>query len=146
MVDDIEAQRHREERAAAGRLAKADRDVVTGLLSTPMGRHWYERLLEFCGLYDYDFRGSKRLHIGLGRKQVGGYLLNQVEMHAPEAYLRMLTERRARIELETVKKAEDDKTFRRSDRPLDLFDMPDETPYESMMDSQARELAPKEPK
>ena len=47
---DAEAQRLQEERSALGRLIAADKRVINGLLSTPEGRYWVERLLEFCGL------------------------------------------------------------------------------------------------
>ena len=138
--------RLQEQRSAAGRLAAADKRVVAGLLATPEGRYWVERLLEFCGLYDYDYRGSDELHIGLGRKQVGGYVLNEIETHVPDILARFVVERRARIEMERTRKAEDEKRERKADRPPGLDDMPDTTAFEDMMDQQARELAEKESK
>ena len=140
-----EEARLQEERSAAGRVAAADKRVVEGLLATPEGRFWTERLLEFCGLYDYDYRGAHELHIGLGRKQVGGYVLNEIEKHAPDTLARFVIERRLRVEAAKVKSVEEDKRQRRVDRPLDFADMPDETPYETLMDQQARDLAPKTP-
>ena len=144
MSDDAEAARLQEERSAAGRLAAADKRVVLGLLTTAEGRFWVERLLEFCGLYDYDYRGDAELKIGLGRKQVGGYVLNEIETHAPDILARFVVERRVRVEAERTKKIEEDKRLRKADRPLDMSDMPDETPFESLMDQQARDYAPKE--
>ena len=145
-MQDDEAKRLQEERSALGRLLAADKRVVEGLLSTPEGRFWVERLLEFCGLYDYDYRGDAELKIGLGRKQVGGYILHEIETHAPDILARFVVERRMRVEAERAKRVEEDKRARRADRPIDIDDMPDQTPFEDMMDQQARDLAPKSEK
>ena len=144
MSDDAEAARLQEERSAAGRLAAADKRVVAALVSLPEGRFWVERLLEFCGNWDYDYHGPTELHISLGRKQVAGYLLYELEKHAPETFMRIMAERRVRIEVLAMKQGEEDKRLRKADRPLDMSDMPDETPFESLMDQQARDYAPKE--
>jgi hypothetical protein len=135
-----------EDRSARGRQDKADADTLGALLSTPNGRYWVERLLDFCKHLDCEHVSIDDTIIKLGRKQVGVYLLDQIEQHAPDALIRMIVERRARVEALRVKKIEDDKRQRRADRPLDLGDMPDETPFEAMMDQQARDLAPRETK
>ena len=142
-MQDAEAQRLQEERSALGRLIAADKRVINGLLSTPEGRYWVERLLEFCGLYDYDFRGNHELLIGLGRKQVGGYILHEIEVHAPDILARFVIERRMRVEADRAKKVDEEKAARKADKPLDFDDMPNETPFEAMMDQQARDLTPK---
>lgn len=142
-MGDEEERRLQEERSAAGRQNKADQDTVMTLLSTPSGRYWVDRLLDFCKTRDVEHVSIDDTMIKLGRKQVGEYLLDQIERHAPEAFLRLVTDRRARVEALRVKKVEDDKALRRAERPLDFDDMPDTTPFEDMMDQQAREMAPK---
>ena len=48
-----------------------------------------------------------------------------------------------RVEADRAKKVDEEKAARKADKPLDFDDMPDETPFEAMMDQQARDLAPK---
>lgn len=144
MVDGPEEQRLHEERSAAGRQAAWDKDVVGGLLATPNGRYWVERLLEFCEMYDTVHTSIDDTLIKLGRRQVGAYMLDQIEQFAPDAYLRMIRERRARLEAARVKKVEDEKRLRRESTPPGVDDMPDETYLEQMMEQQARDYAPKE--
>ena len=145
ITDEEEERRLHEERSAAGRQAKADKDVVTALLSTTNGRYWVERLLDFCAMHDTVHTSIDDTLIKLGRRQVSAYILDQIDQHCPDAHVRLILERRARVETEQIRKAEADKVQKRSGRLPSVDDMPGTTQFEELMDQQARDLAPKEP-
>lgn len=131
------------ELTAAGRQAKADKDVVLNLLSTPDGRYWVERVLEFCDIYNAENASADVLFIRLGRKQVGLHLLSMIELHASDAYLRMIRERQARLVILAAKKEEDERKQRQRDAGYGANGVPGVTDLEEMADQQARNLAPK---
>ena len=138
MSETDEIARLQEERSAAGRQTKWDGEVLIGLLSTPNGRYWMERVLEFCRMNDAIHISTEDTLIGLGRRQVGLYLLDQIEQHTPDSYHRMIRERRARLTALEVKKVEADRRQRKLDSVTEFDDL---TPLERMMDQQAAELA-----
>lgn len=84
----------------AERIAEWDGKVLNDLMSTPQGRYFVERYLEFCcegrDLYlnDGDALGMA-MRDGLAR--AGRKLRIQFEEHCPDLYLRMIRERRSRI-------------------------------------------------
>ena len=105
---------NQDERTAARRAGEPenwDQKVVAELMATPQGRYWMERLLDLCGarhpLYNHD--GDA---LGMawrdGRADIGRYLETQLEQYCPDLYLRMIRERRARIERERAKQARED--------------------------------------
>lgn len=144
MIDEEEDAEFQKERTEAGRLLKADQNVVAGLLSTPDGRFWTERVLEFCDMYNASFISFEALAVGTGRRQVGIFLLEQIELHAPDAYLRMIRERQARLAMIAQKKEEAERKARAKERFPDGQPLDGETDLERMMDQQARDLAPKD--
>jgi hypothetical protein len=82
------------------RIAKWDAEVCTNLMSTPQGRYFVERYLEYCcegrDLYlnDGDALGMA-MRDGLAR--AGRWLRVKLEEHCPDRYLQMVRERRGRI-------------------------------------------------
>lgn len=93
-----------DERTAARRAGEPenwDAKVVSELMATPQGRFWMERLLDLCGsrhpLYAHD--GDA---LGMawrdGRADIGRFLETQLEQFCADLYLRMVRERRARVE------------------------------------------------
>ena len=133
-----EDRRAHEERSAAGRQAAQDKEVVSAILATPNGRYWMERALEFCQMYDATHTTIDDTLIKLGRRQVGAFLMDQIEQYAPDAYLRMIGERRARLEQAKTKKADEEKRQKKQDG---IVEVPTETYLETLMDQQARELS-----
>ena len=90
-----------EKRAAeAEKLVEWDAKVINDLMSTPQGRHWVDRHLDFCcegrDLYlnDGDALGMA-MRDGLAR--AGRKLRVEIEAYCPDLYLRMVRERRGRM-------------------------------------------------
>lgn len=98
MTDTPEGGKPRE--TEAQRVARWDAQVLTGLMSTPQGRYFVERFLDFCcegrDLYlnDGDALGMA-MRDGLAR--AGRYLRIALEEHCPDQLLRMVRERRGRF-------------------------------------------------
>lgn len=145
MIDDEDA-RLQEERTAAGRVLaeqrRRDKDVVAGLLSTPAGRDWVERVLEFCNMNDASFTSTEVLLTTNGRRQVGLFLVEQFETYAAEAFIRMRRERLARLTQAAVDREMEERRERQratAGMPLDGV-----TGLEDRMDEQARDYASKE--
>ena len=84
----------------ADKLAEWDAKVITDLMSTPQGRHWVDRHLDFCcegrDLYlnDGDALGMA-MRDGLAR--AGRKLRVEIETYCADLYLRMVRERRGRM-------------------------------------------------
>jgi|SRR5579862_794025 len=92
-----------EDRTAARRAGEPERwdaEVLTSLMSTPQGRFWCERLLEFCGggraVYHYD-GDALGMAARSGKMEVLDWMETQLQTHCPDLYLRMVRERRERI-------------------------------------------------
>jgi hypothetical protein len=80
-------------KTAAGRRAKAFKDVVTGLMATASGRAWMCDLLEQCHIFQTSFAGdSMRLAFNEGERNVGLRLLAQVMAASPDAWVLMMKE------------------------------------------------------
>lgn len=84
----------------AERIAEWDGKVLNDLMSTPQGRFWVERHLDFCcegrDLYlnDGDALGMA-MRDGLAR--AGRKLRIELEEHCPDRLLQMVRERRGRL-------------------------------------------------
>lgn len=98
MADDSEAQSARE--TEAQRVARWDAEVCTSLMSTPQGRFFMERFLDFCQegteLYrdDGDALGMAKRD---GTARAGRWWRVMLEEHCADRYLQMIRERRSRI-------------------------------------------------
>lgn len=98
MTDGPEGGKARE--TEAERVARWDAEVLNSLMSTPQGRFWVERHLDFCcegrDLYlnDGDALGMA-MRDGLAR--AGRKLRIELEEHCPDLLLRMVRERRGRM-------------------------------------------------
>jgi hypothetical protein len=85
---------------AAERVDEWDAGVCSSLMSTPQGRYWVERFLDFCcedaELYrdDGDALGMAKRD---GLAKAGRYVRVQLERHCPDLLLRMVRERRSRF-------------------------------------------------
>lgn len=93
-----------EERTAARRAGEPenwDAKVLNDLMATPQGRFWMERLLDRCGA-GHAVYGHDGDALGMawrdGRGDIGRYLMSQLESYCPDLYLRMLRDRRTRVE------------------------------------------------
>ncbi len=119
----------------AQRITRWDAEVCTSLMSTPQGRYFVERFLEFCcegrDLYlnDGDALGMA-MRDGLAR--AGRYLRIQLEEHCPDRLLQMIRERRSRLARAQAAVA----AAEASKQPQDAHD--GMTPVERMADEQAR--------
>lgn len=117
------------------RIYNWDAEVCTNLMSTPQGRFFVDRFLEFCcegrDLYlnDGDALGMA-MRDGLAR--AGRYLRIQLEEHCPDRFLQMIRERRSRIARAQAAVAAEEA----AQAPAE----PDDgmTPIERMADEQAR--------
>lgn len=98
-----------DDRTAARRAGDPDtwdEQVLTGIMQTPQGRFWMERLLDLTGarmaLY-----GNDGDALGMawrdGKAEIGRWLETQLETYCPDLYLRMIRERRTRMERQASK-------------------------------------------
>lgn len=98
----------------AGERENWDSTVVNGIMDTPQGRYWMERLLDRCGA-GHAVYGHDGDALGMawrdGRGDIGRFLTGQLETFCPDLYLRMIRERRARVERARAK-AEREETRR----------------------------------
>src|ERR1700687_5899430 len=98
MTDTADEQKPRQ--SEAERIAEWDGKVLNDLMSTPQGRYFVERHLDFCcegrDLYlnDGDALGMA-MRDGLAR--AGRKLRIELEEHCPDRLLQMVRERRGRI-------------------------------------------------
>ncbi len=85
---------------AAEQIQHWDAEVCSNLMSTPQGRYWVERFLDFCcedaELYrdDGDALGMAKRD---GLAKAGRYVRVQLEAHCPDRLLQMIRERRSRF-------------------------------------------------
>ena len=125
-----------EKRAAeADRTAEWDEKVLADLMSTPQGRHWVERFLDYCcegqELYREDgdaLAMAKRD----GLAKAGRYVRIQIETYCPDRMLQMIRERRSRMARARAALREASV----AEAPADGF-----TPIEALADEQLRTAA-----
>lgn len=91
---DLDAQRKRvEDRAQLSEFemeqAKADLRRVMGSES---GRRFINRLLSRCGVYRSSFTGNSETFFREGARNVGLFLLAEIQAHCAEEFLTMLKE------------------------------------------------------
>lgn len=136
MTDASEGGKARE--TEAERVARWDAEVLTALMSTPQGRYWVERHLDFCcegrDLYlnDGDALGMA-MRDGLAR--AGRKLRIELEEHCPDRLLQMVRERRGRVARAQADIAAREAASSHADETTTL------SPIEAMADEQAREEA-----
>lgn len=136
MMDASEGGKPRE--TEAQRIARWDAEVLNALMSTPQGRYWVERHLDFCcegrDLYlnDGDALGMA-MRDGLAR--AGRKLRIELEEHCPDLLLRMVRERRGRFARAQAEMAAKEAAAAPADQVGEL------SPIEAMADDQAREEA-----
>lgn len=106
MADKTQQQIEHEAASEAGRVRHWDEEVLTSLMNTPQGRYWMERLLDICcvGQEMYHWDGDA---LGMAKRdgmaQVGRYLETQLQEYVPDQFVRMIRERRTRLEREKEK-------------------------------------------
>lgn len=90
----------------AGDTETWDAKALTDLMSTPQGRYWMERLLDLTGARSALY-GNDGDALGMawrdGKAEIGRFVETQLETYCPDLYLRMIRERRARIERQIEK-------------------------------------------
>lgn len=99
MVDDPKASE--QEKRDAGRDLAAERTAINNLLATYEGRRWMWELLAFCGPYRARYSpGADALEMAWrdGRAAVGARLIEMIDQHAADQYLRMVREHQTRLE------------------------------------------------
>ena len=123
----------------AERVSRWDAEVCNSLMSTPQGRFFVERYLEFCcegrDLYlnDGDALGMA-MRDGLAR--AGRWLRTQLEEHCADRYLQMIRERRGRTARTRSAIAEREAAAEPAEAQLRGI-----TPIEELADEQARQAA-----
>ena len=138
MADDAEAP----DTSGADRIAQWDREVCNALMSTPQGRFFIERFLDYCQegqeLYrdDGDALGMAKRD---GLAKAGRWWRIQLEEHCADLFLRMIRERRGRIA-----RAQAEVKKRQQAAEPDEADDAGMTPIERMADEQARLAAEEE--
>jgi hypothetical protein len=81
----------------AQRLATNDREVITGLMSSIIGRAWVHNKLEFCHIFADPFTNEALLEAyRKGERNVGLVLLADIMIHCPTHYITMMEEANAR--------------------------------------------------
>ena len=83
---------------AAEHIGKRTREIelaeMEWLLAQPQGRRFIWRYLEKCGIFKTSFTGSRETDFLEGQRNVGLWLLADVNEATPEAYAVMLKEAR----------------------------------------------------
>jgi hypothetical protein len=62
------------------------------LSSSKRGREILREILTFCGVYKTSFTGNSETYFREGQRNVGLFLLRQIQEHAPEHYITMVKE------------------------------------------------------
>jgi hypothetical protein len=75
------------------RLAR-EREDVQKVMKTPHGRRVMWRILEQSKMLATDlFAGDERTNVNIGRRDMGVWLYNEIMLHAPEQFIKVLQER-----------------------------------------------------
>lgn len=139
MTDDAKAAE--QDRRDAGRDLAAEKHTVGLVMGSYEGRRWMWELLSFCGPYQSRYTGDGDA-LGMawrdGRAAVGGRLLEMVDAHAPDLYLRMVREHQTRLEKQREREA--------AKAGDDEIAVPLTTTIERMADAQASEGEENSPK
>ena len=124
---------------AAEQIQHWDAEVCSNLMSTPQGRYWVERFLDFCcedaELYrdDGDALGMAKRD---GLAKAGRWIRIQLEAHCPDRLLQMIRERRGRTARTRSAIAEREAAAEPAEAQLRGI-----TPIEELADEQARQAA-----
>ena len=136
-----------EDRTAARRAGDPetwDEQVLQGLMQTPQGRFWMERLLDITGLgapLYYSDGDALGMAWRDGKAEVGRYLETQLHTYCPDLYLRMVRERRSRAD-----RAVKQQLREQSRRDGAEFQHSGMTSIDAMADDQRNETPPPKPK
>jgi len=79
-------------------LARQEVDDIKELLSTPVGRRFYWRLLGLTGQFRSSFTGNSETFFREGERNIGLILMADINEIMPEAYVLMIQENQAREE------------------------------------------------
>jgi len=77
-------------------LTRQEEDDIKELLSTPVGRRHYWRLLGKTGIFESSFTGNSETFFREGRRDVGLMLMADIIDIMPESYVLMIQENQAR--------------------------------------------------
>ena len=121
--------------AEADRIAAWDAEVCNNLMSTPQGRYWVERLLDYCcegqELY-HDDGDALAMAKRDGLAKAGRWVRIMLEAHCPDRLLQMIRERRGRMARAQAAVAAREAT-RKPEQPSEI------SPIEAMADEQQRQ-------
>lgn len=84
----------RQRSLAAKRREKADRDILTGLMSSPDGRAWLWSLLAQCHIYQTSFDPDP--HVAAfkeGERNIGLWLVQAINRTCPDLMIQAMKER-----------------------------------------------------
>lgn len=93
--DEAQVQKRRR---TAGNRAAAQKVALRKFLEIPAGRQWVWDLLEVCHLYRTSFdptneQSDRLTFFREGERNIGLYVLGQIEQHAPESLRLMMNEK-----------------------------------------------------
>jgi hypothetical protein len=94
---DVRANEAELEAAALDERVARDREIsdIRALMSTVPGRRFMWRLLDKAGIYKSSMTGNSQTFFLEGQRNIGLFLLAQVNDHCLDEYVQMLTENRA---------------------------------------------------
>ena len=78
------------------KLAKrhAEANDIRWLMGSKQGRRVMARFVEHCGVYRSTFTGNSETFFKEGMRNVGLFLVAEIQRHAPDAYAQMTNESR----------------------------------------------------
>lgn len=88
---DTDAPRDNTTRVARRQVEAND---IRWLMSSKQGRRVMHRFIEHCGVYRSTFTGNSETFFKEGMRNVGLFLVAEIQRHTPDAYAQMNTEAR----------------------------------------------------
>lgn len=85
----VSEAKHRERRKL-----ERDGEDLAKVLTAIEGRRTMWRLLEHCGVFETVWENSARIHYNAGRQDVGHYIMQEIIKAEPEAFAKMMNEKR----------------------------------------------------
>lgn len=89
-LDDKEKLDRRETKSKV--LRRRELEDVAAILATVEGRRFYWRVMQRCGIHKSSFTGNNTTFFNEGERNIGLFLLAELEEADPTAYVKSLTE------------------------------------------------------
>ena len=109
-----------------GQKERWSADTIQTIMATAEGRWWMSELLERCNMFSGTYRHDGDA-LGMawrdGTSEIGRFMFAQLDEHTPDLFMKMIRERRNRIERARETAEEARKAAERGEEPLaDPFD------------------------